>query len=170
MTTIRWTKLDQPGEEIAQLQQLGDGKWHLSGKVTLGSDTIGYSIQCDAGWRTEIVQVNDLMIIVGPPGTWRMNGAEVPAVQGCVDIDLSFTPSTNLLPIRRTYLATGQAVDVRAAWLRYPQMTLEPLDQTYTRIDDTHVHYSSAGGAFERTLTIDDAGFPVDYPGLWRAV
>ncbi len=37
----------------------------------------------------------------GGRGIWRVNDAAVPAVAGCIDLDLGFSPATNLLPIRR---------------------------------------------------------------------
>jgi hypothetical protein len=44
---------------------------------------------------------------------------ECGAGEGCLDIDLGFSPSTNLLPIRRLTLAVGEAATVRAAWLPF---------------------------------------------------
>ncbi len=38
----------------------------------------------------------------------------------CVDIDLNFSSSTNLLPIRRLDLAIGQDAELTAAWLVSP--------------------------------------------------
>jgi hypothetical protein len=40
------------------------------------------------------------------------NGAAVSAVEGCIDIDLKYSPSTNLLPIRRLNLAIGESAEV----------------------------------------------------------
>ena len=68
-----------------------------------------------------------------------------PAVAGCVDLDLNFSPSTNLLPIRRLNLSVGQEAAVRAAWLRFPSFILEPLEQLYRRVDATTYRYESAG-------------------------
>lgn len=87
---------------------------------------------------------------------------------GCVDLDLNFSPSTNLLPIRRLELAVGQRTEVKAAWLRFPSFTLEPLDQLYRRIDAAVYRYESAGGKFVRDLQVDAAGFVTHYPGFWQ--
>src|SRR5438093_248859 len=81
-------------------------------------------------------------------GRWTPNGTECPAVAGCVDLDLNFSPSTNLLPIRRLDLPIGGRAAVRAAWLRFPGFTLEPLEQVYHRIDEGTYRYESAGGSF----------------------
>jgi len=98
-----------------------------------------------------------------------MNGKECPEVAGCIDLDLNFSPSTNLLPIRRLNLAVGQEAVVRAAWLRFPGFTLEPLEQLYRRVDATTYRYESAGGRFVANLQVNAEGFVTYYPKFWQA-
>jgi uncharacterized protein len=166
VTSIHWTRLDQPGEETAQLSQCDLGSWRIAGAATVDGSTLRYSILCDPHWRTLYATVNECEI-ASEDGVWTMNGAEVPEVRGCIDIDLEFSPSTNILPIRRCGLAVGQLVDVRAAWLRWPSLKLEPVTQTYERLDETHVRFKA--GTFERVLTVNGDGLVVEYPGLWIA-
>ncbi len=97
----------------------------------------------------------EIEIAVDSAGLWRLNGRDCPEVAGCIDLDLNFSPSTNLLPIRRLDLAIGQGAPVRAAWLRFPSFPLEPLDQLYRRVDDSHYRYESAGGEFTADLEVD---------------
>jgi hypothetical protein len=82
---------------------------------------------------------------------------------------VAFTPATNLLPVRRLGLKTGQEAEVKAAWLRFPTFTLEPLDQRYRRIDAVTYHYESNGGSFVRDLVVSPVGFVRRYPDLWQA-
>lgn len=84
-----------------------------------------------------------------------------------VDIDLGFSPATNLLPIRRLSLARGQEAEVRAAWLPFPSLTFEVLPQVYRREGLQTYRYESGGGVFVRLLEVDAVGFVTDYPGLW---
>ena len=58
---------------------------------------------------------------------------------------------------------------MRAAWVRFPELSLEVLEQVYTRLTERTYTYQSAGGAFRRELAVDVAGFVLDYPGLWVA-
>lgn len=58
---------------------------------------------------------------------------------------------------------------MRAAWVRFPELSIEPLEQRYTRLAPHRYLYESAGGTFRRELTVDDNGFAVDYSGLWIA-
>jgi hypothetical protein len=83
---------------------------------------------------------------------------------------LSFTPATNLLPISRLALQVGERANVRAAWLRFPEGVLEPLDQTYARVADRQYAYESSGGTFRTLLDTTALGVVTDYHGLWTRV
>jgi hypothetical protein len=111
----------------------------------------------------------EVELAVDSASRWTLNGAERPEVVGCIDLDLNFSPSTNLLPLRRLGLAVGQEAKVRAAWLRFPSFALEPLDQLYRRIGESTYRYESAGGAFVAELEVNGAGFIIRYPGFWQA-
>jgi hypothetical protein len=102
-------------------------------------------------------------------GEWTVGGAPAANLKGCDDIDLGFTPATNLLPIRRLDLSIGGKAAVRAAWVRFPELTVEVLDQVYIRLAEDRYLYESAGGSFRRELRVDEVGFVVDYPGIWMA-
>ncbi len=176
--SILWRRLDRPGHEAARLFLQGSG-WHLTGTAVFASDgrpcRLDYQVVCSADWRTlsgrlsgwlgtSLVEVE----VAADAGRWRLNGVECPTVAGCIDLDLNFSPSTNLLPIRRLGLAVGAQAPVRAAWLRFPSFALEPLDQVYRRTGDTTYRYESAGGSFVADLRVNAEGFVTEYPGFWR--
>jgi len=176
---ILWRRLDLPGHEAAAITQQRN-RWNLAGTALFAyrreSCRLGYEIECDMHGGTRDVtvrgQIGDspvsLVLSRDTEGAWCANGAAQPALQGCIDVDLGFSPSTNLLPIRRLKLAIGARADVRAAWVRFPELTLEVLQQSYTRVAERTYRYESAGGEFTRELVVNDDGFVVDYPGLWR--
>src|SRR5262249_58793699 len=85
----------------------------------------------------------------------RVDGSMTPALDGCVDVDFGWTPATNTLPIRRLGLGVGAAATIRAAWVRFPELDLLALDQTYTRLADDRWRYAS--GTFEAELVVDPA-------------
>jgi uncharacterized protein len=87
-----------------------------------------------------------------------------------LDVDLGFTPATNTLPIRRLALAIGQSTPARSAWLRFPELRLEPLEQTYTREADQTFRYRALidGETFTARLDTDVYGRVVLYEGLWE--
>ena len=179
MSTILWRRLDEPGHEAARLSETTAG-YELAGSAVFADQArpcrLDYVIACDVGWRTVSCQVRGWVgtqpiridLSVDPGGRWWMNERECAAVAGCVDIDLNFSPSTNLLPIRRLELPVGGSGDVRAAWLRFPSFALEPFEQTYDRLTATTYRYTSAGG-FEAQLEVNEVGFVTQYADLWHA-
>ena len=176
--SILWRRLDQPGHEAAQLS-FQESSWRLIGTAVFVYNRqpcrLSYRVVCDAQWRSVSGgvagwlgdQTVDTKITIDAARRWWVNGTEYPQVAGCLDLDLNFSPSTNLLPIRRLDLAVGQEANVTAAWLHFPNFTLEPLSQVYRRIDLATYHYESAGGAFVAELAVNAAGFVTDYPNLW---
>jgi uncharacterized protein len=179
--TILWRRLEEPGHEFAQLF-FEDDVWRLIGTATFASGRqqrlpvrLDYLVMCDADWQTRSASVSGWVgdetiridISVDEARRWRLNGIEVPAVEGCVDIDLSFSPSTNLLPIRRLRLNVGDEVATTAAWLRFPDFRLEPLDQSYRRVSGSAYRYESGAGKFVAQLSVNEAGFVTGYPNLW---
>lgn len=178
--TILWRRIDVPGHESARVYK-GDEGWYLEGSAVFADEgkpcRLDYRVECDERWRTRSASVSGWVgddevrfeIETDGSGRWEMNGAEQPRVEGSVDIDLNFSPSTNLLPIRRLGLAVGEEAAVTAAWLRFPSFALERFDQTYRRTGDLAYRYESAGGDFFRDLAVDDIGLVTSYPGLWEA-
>ncbi len=178
--SILWRSFVFPGREACRLFSR-DSRWHLEGTAVFSHEQhpcrLDYQVLCDANWRTLAARVAgwlgnvtiDIQIRADANGHWWLNEMEQPDVAGCIDIDLNFSPSTNLLPIRRLGLAIGEAAEVKAAWLRFPGFQLEPLPQQYRRLDETTYRYESAGGQFVAELKVDPSGFVVDYPGLWKA-
>jgi len=178
--SILWRRLDRPGHEFAKAY-LSDSSWTLSGTAVFAHEgqacRLDYLIVCDTEWRTVSARVTgslgdraiDIDVSVDARLQWRLNGIECPAVLGCTDIDLNFSPSTNLLPIRRLGLEIGAEAEVQAAWLRFPNFTLERLDQRYRRVDPETYRYESAGGAFVTELQVNSAGFVTRYPGFCEA-
>ena len=178
-TSILWRRLDRPGHESARLSEGAAGAV-IEGTAVFSESgrpcRLDYRVVCDAAWRTVSGRVTgwldmtpvDVAIDVDATRRWTLSGRSCPALQGCDDVDLSFSPATNLLPIRRAQLAVGGRVSVRAAWLRFPALTLEPLDQTYERVSESRYRYESRGGSFVAMLETNAVGFITTYPGLWQ--
>ena len=180
LSVILWRRLDMPGHEVAELSARATG-WQLSGVAVLAHDgrpcRMEYDILCDAGWRTRRATVRghvggvpaQLDLVRDDANAWTANGTPVPALLGCIDVDLGFSPSTNLLPIRRLELGVGEHSPVRAAWVRFPDLDLAVLEQVYTRLGPASYRYESAGGTFRRDLSVNADGMVLEYPDFWRA-
>jgi uncharacterized protein len=177
--TILWKSIPWPGHESARLLAL-DAGWQLEGAAAFLHETepcrLDYVITCDSDWSSRRATVNGWIgtrvidtTIEAANGVWTMNGAEQNQVAGCTDVDLNFSPSTNLLPIRRLNLDVGQSADVRTAWLRFPSFALELLEQRYTRVAEDRVRYESFTTDFTAELRVSPNGFVLDYENIWRA-
>jgi len=175
--SILWRRLDLPGHEVARLEPNSSG-WHLTGTSLFSQGEpvrLDYAVTINAAWRTEAVRVQgwmgnhrvDIDLKADDTGRWKRDGSLCETLSGCTDIDLGFSPSTNLLPIRRLKLSVGEQSRVRAAWLSFPDLTLEPLDQVYRRTAEAVYRYESAGGNFVANLDVNSEGFVTRYANLW---
>ena len=106
----------------------------------------------------------------GTDGQWTLNGEIQPDVAGLVDVDLGFTPASNLLAIRRFDLGVGQARPAPAAYLTFPELRLTRLEQSYQRLDEGRYAYAAPTFGYDDILEVSPAGFVLDYPGLWTSV
>jgi uncharacterized protein len=173
-----WRRLDQPGHESALLSD-GPAGAVLKGSAVfseLGKPCqLDYRIVCDGLWRTVSARVTGwldtmpigIAIDVDAARAWTFSGRPCADLLGCDDIDLSFSPATNLLPIRRLQLAVGARASIRAAWLRFPELTLELLEQSYERVSASQYRYESGHGSFVAMLDTNAGGFVTQYPGRW---
>jgi len=136
-----------------------------------------YEIHCDDNWLTHRVQVErtigsdvkTLSLSVESRGVWHSSGQELPEVRGCLDVDLAVTPATNTLPIRRLNLQVGSNASVVAAWIKFPELTVEPLSQRYARTTKNTYRYESDTG-FSSEIVVDDLGLVTTYPGGWERI
>jgi uncharacterized protein len=136
---------------------------------------VRYTIDVDEAWRTHAVQVEvenggpqQISLTADGAGRWTRNGRQLPIVDGCLDVDLEWSPSTNTLPIRRLGLTVGETRVVAAAWVRFPSLEVERLDQSYDRLDERRYRYRS--GRFTADLLVDEDAMVLHYGVNWKAV
>lgn len=177
---ILWRRLDVPGHDACRLEQTAGG-WRLNGAAIFrhedGPACLAYQVVCDGGWRTQEGVVHgwmgsrplDLRAVRRPDGVWTLNGQIVPDLDGCVDLDLGFTPATNLLQLRREALHVGQRADVSVAWLEASAGTLDVLHQRYERRDGRLYRYEAPRFDYVALLEVNEVGFIEKYPHLWEA-
>ncbi|MDI3299391.1 MAG: putative glycolipid-binding domain-containing protein, partial [Bacillota bacterium] len=104
-------------------------------------------------------------------GRWRHpDGGAAPWLDGCIDVDLSITPATNTLPIRRLRLSPGESRAIQVLYVAFPTLDLRPVEQRYTRLQDDGpcAVYRYESGTFRADLRVDGDGLVLDYPGVWQ--
>lgn len=175
LATVLWRDRRSGALERCVLERM-DGGFRLAGTVLLAAGgvplEVRYAVMTDARWVTREVAVRvadtDGLILAADGGSWWRDRTEVPRLDGCLDVDLGFTPATNTLPINRLDLAVGEERQVTAAWLQAPSLELRPLPQRYERLDERAYRYRS--GEFTARLEVDHLGLVRDYEGYWDLV
>ena len=164
------------GSEVCVLERAGRGR-RLRGTVLTHEAKqpieLRYAVTVDSAWATTDVEVlvafagADLREVAELGTLW--SGSERPSeYRDCVDVDLSFTPATNTLPIRRLALDVGEEAEIHVVWLVWPELDVRPVRQRYARLGKNRYRYTQDD--FQAELVVDDEGLVLDYEGLWRAV
>lgn len=169
---VMWIAHQPPGNDACRFA-LTTRSLLIEGSSRSGDMATRYRVRADQSGITRrariVSRAGEHLIERDKAGQWTLDGQDVPAVAGAVDIDLGFTPATNTLPIRRLGLAIGEAADVTLAWFDPADRRLKPLRQRYRRLDTDHFRYGSPDHGFETDLTVDHFGAVTHYPGYWDA-
>jgi hypothetical protein len=179
--TAIWQGTSFPSLEHCRLEVTDDGVTVDGMVVALdgGPVRLGYRITCDPSWtvrRLEVVEVERgrrLDFRADGAGHWTDgDGRPLDAFDGCIDVDLTATPFTNTLPIRRLDLRPGEPRDLRMLYVLVPEMEVQPADQRYTCLErgETGGRYRYESGDFRVDLPVDADGLVTDYPGYWRRI
>ena len=180
---MRWERLDVPGYEEARIERTSGG-WNLTGRVEVDEAGVHaqleYVIDCDGAWRTRRATVTGqasgapvlFELTADGVGHWTLNGEPLDVADGALDVDLGFTPATNLLPVRRLDLPVGARAEVKTTWVRFPELRVELLEQSYERESACVFRYDALvdGEPFQARLHTDEFGRVLLYEGLWKAV
>ncbi|MCA2214629.1 putative glycolipid-binding domain-containing protein [Jidongwangia harbinensis] len=125
-------------------------------------------------WRATTSEQGDLDAVLSAAGH---AGAGLPGTEdpdllyGAFDVDLTGSPMTNTLPIRRLDLLkadSGVAHRISVAWVLLPSLEVVQADQIYTPLDAGVIRF--ANETFSADLIVDDDGFVADYPDLARLI
>lgn len=178
MASILWRRLDTPGHDACRLTR-NDRGWEFDGAAVYRENGntawLAYCLVCDLAWRTARGMVRGWLgnqpvtfsVERTSGGLWTLNGAAVPGLERCVDLDLGFTPATNASQFLRIGLSVSQAEDVPVAWLDVSTGAIGLLPQRYERRSPETYWYEAAG--YQGFLEVDSTGFIRRYPGLWEA-
>ena len=176
--SVLWRRLDVPGHDACRLLQTEDG-WRLSGTAVFALDgspaVVGYDVASDAEWRTTKAFVTGwagaanvaISVARGNDGMWLFNGSAVTGLEDCMDLDLGFTPATNLLQLKRLALRIGKPAEFPVAWIDLGSNLPERLLQRYERIGENMYRYESPQSRYRATLETTATGFIRVYPDLW---
>ena len=195
MPVLTWTGTDDWRAEQAAVQ-LEEGRFSARG-VQLGvlplPYRLDYVLETGPNWRTRTLELaaagdgwqRTLHLARAEDGGWTAEatgagvvdlpapGGGTAALEEAMDCDLGLSPLTNTMPILRHRLhLTGGVVESTMAWVSVPDLGVHASRQRYEHLrrvpGGALVRFSS--GEFSADLTVDAAGFVVDYPQLGRRV
>jgi hypothetical protein len=185
---MMWTPWIGPGLEHLHIKQT-DKDINADGLI-LGLNgqepfRVRYEIRCDGQWRLRTVHLSllsgspqTLNLLTDGSGSWTNEaGSVIPSLSGCLDVDISSTPFTNTLPIRRLTLKPGLPITLSMVYIEVPLMQVTATEQRYTCLEITpgggRYRYESLENGisvFTADLPVDGDGLVVDYPGLFKRV
>jgi uncharacterized protein len=182
---VVWSAWDAPGLGHLHLEMHNDGV--VADSIVIGVTEgrpfrVAYEVRCDVGWRVRAVRVgvprseaSDVELLSDGRGNWtRPDGRDVPELRGCIDVDISVTPFTNTLPIRRLSLAPTESAEVSVAYFEGTELQAWPELQRYTCLEKSEggglYRFLSLDGGFTADLPVDADGLVLDYPGLFKRV
>jgi uncharacterized protein len=181
MRKITWQPKDLSGFESLYLEELKDG--FCADSIVLARENgerfrLHYRIYMDKNWQPESLQIGDVFghseyqLNRGVNNTWDRSDVlfddDERDFAGCTDLDLSCTPFTNTLPIRRLNLEIGQSADIQALYINCPEIRFEITKQRYARLSEFQYRFTSLDVDFTAIITVDAEGFVTDYPGLFE--
>jgi hypothetical protein len=179
LASMLWRRIDTPGHDACRLEQNGVG-WRVEGAAVFrhpaGPACVAYSVQCDQQWRTVSGRVRGALgqraidYRVALRGTtWTLNETPVSGLEALVDLDLGFTPATNLQQLRRVLIGQDEALQLPVAWLDVEVGALTELPQLYTRRGEAAFWYEAPSVGYQGLLELAPNGFIRSYPNLWEA-
>lgn len=168
----RWATWEGDGEETTTILWENEG-FTVSGQV--GRENVQYVLRLSPTWQVRQfllfrdLEEPDLWLATDGSGRWgEMNGAHRTELDGCYDIDLTCTPFTNTLPIRRLPLHEGHAAELPVVSIDPETLGVRPDLQRYTRIGSHRWLFEQVETGRSAELEVDEFGLVLDYPALFR--
>jgi hypothetical protein len=182
---LTWRAHDVPRMESVRVQLSGNrikayGRIVSAGTPSHPAFSASYDLVTDDRGATKRLSLTvtlaererQLSIARDEEGMWlvqdHQNQTKREAYDRALDIDVIFSPFFNALPIRRTGLhQRADSISLPVVYVRLPELSVEQSTISYSS------EGSGAGGGIklvspvaDTTITVDDEGFILDYPGL----
>jgi uncharacterized protein len=178
--TVRWR--DWSGCGLEQVV-LSENAGHIdiqsaviSGPVSAGFAAL-YSFKLSSDWCVIEMRASLLGAAASvylrrtEEGRWLDgDNRALPHLDGILDVDLSITPFTNSLAIRRLKLGVGECAEIATVYIAFPDLTISRDLQRYTRVGPDRYRYESLDSDFVRDIVVDQNGLVITYPGLFQRI
>ncbi|HME47378.1 putative glycolipid-binding domain-containing protein [Mycobacterium sp.] len=178
---LTWRGHDVPRMESARVQLSGN-RIKAYGRIVSGATdahpafSASYDLVTDDAGATRRLSLSltlaerdrQLSIARDEENMWSVSGHQGvsarAAFSGALDVDVVFSPFFNALPLRRTGIyKRHDCVSVPVVYVMLPELSVNPATITYTSGSDGIKLHSPVA---DTTVSVDDSGFILDYPGL----
>ena len=169
MIMLSWDGVESISTETCSVSESEDG-FRVESTVHGTFGQCMYTLIADDHWQFRLLALvlGSRSLRIEFDGTvWTVDGRKRQDLEAAREVDISISPLSNTLPIRRLELAIGESVDITTAYVAVPGLTVVPDPQRYTRLADHEYRYESRDSNFERVITVDEHGLVVTYPGLF---
>jgi uncharacterized protein len=182
--TVMWMQWNNLGMEQLHIED-GEASIVADGVVVGVKDgrpfRVRYRVDTQQSWQIERLKVESLdpegrVLVLSTDGTgqWWNNDSLVSELEGCIDVDLSATPFTNTLAIKRLALQPGESRDLSVAYIAIPEMEIRSVPQRYTCLEINSqggiYKYEGRWRGFSVELLVDRDGLVIEYPKTFRRI
>jgi hypothetical protein len=149
----------------------------VAGGLINGNDLqMRYKVFLDRNWAVQKVHVgllnapcSTLFMEQVEAGKWMDGrGNHLLMLDGCTDIDISATPFTNTIPIKR--MTQDRVVKFKVAYINSFNLAVHSVSQIYTNKGGDIYGYENLNSLFCADVSVDVYGLIVDYPKLFQAI
>ncbi len=181
--TVVWKPLEYQGLEHLTLTEQKHAVLVESvviGVNEQGAFRLNYRLECDSRYSIRKVNMTlaggaELHLRSDGQGHWfKRDGQLIPALNGCLDVDIAATPFTNTLPIRRVMWHPGQVTAFNVVYVSMPDLSVRVEAQRYTCVehceDGRLFGFEQLSSGFSALLRVDADGLVIDYPELFSRV
>jgi len=178
---LTWRAHDVPRMESVRVQLSGNrikayGRIVAAATPSHPAFSASYDLVTDEGGATKRLSLTvtlaererQLSIARDEENMWMVqdhsNQTKRSEFEGALDVDVVFSPLFNALPIRRTGVyKTAGSISLPVVYVRLPDLSVELETITYSNSD---AGFKLNSPVANTTITVDDDGFILDYPGL----
>jgi len=178
---LTWRAHDLPRMESVRVQLSGNrikayGRIVAAATPSHPAFSASYDLVTDEGGATKRLSLTvtlaererQLSIARDEENMWMVqdhsNQTKRSKFEGALDVDVVFSPLFNALPIRRTGVyKTAGSISLPVVYVRLPDLSVELETITYSNSD---AGFKLNSPVANTTITVDDDGFILDYPGL----
>lgn len=172
--TARWQTWDLEGDETVTLRWENEA-WTAMGEVS--REKVSYVIRLSPTWQLRQFLLfrdltePDLWLGTDGAGRWgEMNGAHRPELDGCTDLDLSITPFTSTLPIRRFQLDPGDSTEIATVIVDVETLGVTRAVHRYEHLRPNRWRHTDVKSGESVEFDTDHFGLVNDYEPHFRRI